>query len=107
MEIKIADCPLGAKCEEVKEENGTQVLYRCPWFVKVSGKDPQSEQMIDEWRCAIAWTPMLLIENAQQSRQTGAAIESFRNEVVKESQQNRLVQQVFEQRRLQNASRRD
>ena len=29
--------------------------------------------------------PVLLIENAQQSRQTGAAVESFRNEVVKHS----------------------
>ena len=29
---------------------------------------------------------MLLIENAQQSRQTGAAVESFRNEMVKQNQ---------------------
>ena len=28
---------------------------------------------------------MLLIENAQQQRQTGAAVESFRNEMVKAS----------------------
>ena len=26
--------------------------------------------------------PLLLIENSQQSRQTGAAVESFRNEMV-------------------------
>ena len=31
----------------------------------------------------MAWLPTLLIENAQQSRQTGAAVESFRNEMVK------------------------
>lgn len=36
------------------------------------------------WRgCAITWLPMLLIENSQQQRQTGAAVESFRNEMVK------------------------
>ena len=29
---------------------------------------------------------MLLIENSQQPRQTGAAVESFRNETVKVSQ---------------------
>lgn len=46
------------------------------------GKNPQSEEMIDDWRCAVALLPMLLIENAQMSRQTGAAMESFRNEVV-------------------------
>jgi hypothetical protein len=27
--------------------------------------------------------PILLIENSQMSRQTGAAVESFRNEMVK------------------------
>jgi hypothetical protein len=31
----------------------------------------------------MAWLPMLLIENSQQQRQTGAAVESFRNEMVK------------------------
>ena len=36
---------------------------------------------------------MLLIENSQMSRQTGAAVESFRNEMVKanESSQRLLV----------------
>jgi hypothetical protein len=42
----------------------------------------------------MAWMPILLIENAQMSRQTGAAVESFRNEMVKanESSQQILVQ---------------
>lgn len=83
METRIADCPFGAKCEEVRDVESRQILYRCPLFVKLRGKDPQSEQEIDEWRCAIAWQPILAIENVQQSRQTGAAIESLRNEMVK------------------------
>ena len=32
--------------------------------------------------CAVKWIPMLLIENSQMQRQTGAAVESFRNEVA-------------------------
>jgi hypothetical protein len=37
---------------------------------------------------------MLLIENSQQQRQTGAAVESFRNEMVKanESSQKLLIE---------------
>jgi hypothetical protein len=54
----------------------------CSWFTLVRGKHPQSEQEIDEYGCAIAWLPVLLIENAQMSRQTGAAVESFRNEMA-------------------------
>ena len=38
---------------------------------------------------AVTWLPMLTIENSQQQRQTGAAVESFRNEVVKSNNLNR------------------
>lgn len=44
-------------------------------------------QDVDEWGCSIAWLPHLLIENANQTREAGAAIESFRNETVKANQQ--------------------
>lgn len=55
----------------------------CAWFTQLRGTHPQSGADIDEWGCAVAWLPVLLIENAKESRQTGAAVESFRNEMVK------------------------
>lgn len=55
----------------------------CAWFMKIKGKDPQSEKEIEEWGCSMAWLPVLMIENSQQQRSTGAAVESFRNEMVK------------------------
>ena len=55
----------------------------CAWFIKVAGKNPQTGADIDEHGCSIAWMPILMIENSQQQRQTGAAVESFRNEMVK------------------------
>ena len=60
----------------------SKVCHKCPWWTRVLGKNPQSEEMIDHWQCAIALLPMLLVENAQQSRATGAAMESFRNGMV-------------------------
>jgi hypothetical protein len=55
----------------------------CAWFLKISGTNPNTGEALDEWGCSIAWMPILLIENSQMSRQTGAAVESFRNEMVK------------------------
>jgi hypothetical protein len=55
----------------------------CSWFQHVQGMHPQTGEQIDEWRCAMAWLPMLLVENSRQTSQAGAAIESFRNEVVR------------------------
>lgn len=58
----------------------------CSWFMKLSGKNPNTGSDVEEWGCAIAWMPVLLIENSQMQRQTGAAVESFRNEMVKSNQ---------------------
>lgn len=55
----------------------------CAWFLKISGVNPNTGEDIDDWGCSISWMPILLVENAQMSRQTGAAVESFRNEMVK------------------------
>lgn len=55
----------------------------CPKFVSVKMRNPQSGELIDKYGCVDSFLPLLLIENAQMSRQTGAAVESFRNEVVK------------------------
>jgi hypothetical protein len=55
----------------------------CAWFMQVRGANPNTGEPIDDYGCAIAWMPVLLIENSQQQRQTGSAVESFRNEMVK------------------------
>jgi hypothetical protein len=55
----------------------------CPKFVKVSGTNPNDGQPVDRFGCVDAFLPMLLIENSLMQRQTGAAVESFRNEMVK------------------------
>ena len=66
-------CPLtGDPCAE----------HQCEWYTHIIGANPQSGEQIDKFSCAITFLPMLLIENSQQQRQTGAAVESFRNEMV-------------------------
>lgn len=64
----------------------------CAWFMKVRGNNPNTGEEIDDYGCSIAWLPLLMIENSQQQRQTGAAVESFRNEMVKA---NDMSQQVL------------
>ena len=91
METRIADCPLGAKCEDVKTENGKPVLYRCPWYVQVRGFDVNTGQEIDNWGCAIAWMPTLMINTANESRKGVAATESFRNEMVRQGEQTQQI----------------
>lgn len=55
----------------------------CAWFIQLRGSHPQTGADLDEWGCAIAWMPILMIETAKETRQGAAAIESFRNEMVR------------------------
>lgn len=64
---------------------------QCSWFTQVRGINPNTGKEVDEWSCAITWLPMLMIENSQQQRQTGAAVESFRNEMVKTQEASHAI----------------
>lgn len=63
----------------------------CSWFTQLRGSNPQTGEPVDEWGCAITWLPMLLIENSQMQRQTGSAVESFRNEMVRANETSQKV----------------
>ena len=89
LEVELT-CPLGSTCEEVKDGK----IHRCIWYTKVIGKHPQSEEHIEDWKCAIAWMPILQVEMSQTNRGQTGAIESFRNETVKGQKTfNALVEQ--------------
>lgn len=84
-------CPLmGSECiEDGAIKDGE--LVQCRFWVNVQGLHPQTGEVVNNWDCAFCWTPVLLIENSQQQRQTGAAVESFRNEMVKANETNTQV----------------
>lgn len=94
MELKPGNfCPL------IKEDC---VGLKCNWFTQVRGTNPNTGKEVDEWSCAIAWMPVLLIENSQQQRQTGSAVESFRNEMVQANEaSNKLLLQTIQPSALQ------
>ena len=76
----------------------------CMWSTSLRGRNGNTGEDVDEEGCAIAWLPMLLIENSKQTRSTAAGIESFRNEMVKgnaqllEVQTLRAVQDAHKER---------
>ena len=63
-------CPfVGKKCLE----------QGCEFWTHLLGKDPQSEATIDKFGCAVAFLPILLVENAQMSRHTAASVDKVAN----------------------------
>lgn len=77
-------------------------LVKCRFWIHVQGKNPQTGETVSNGDCAIAWMPVLLIENSKVNRETGAALESMRNESVTTGQQitSALMQAVTLKREL-------
>lgn len=84
----------GTFCPLIKKDC---IQLQCSWFTQLRGTNPNTGEPIDNWGCAITWLPILLVENSQQQRQTGAAVESFRNEMEKNNDnfQNSLSQMML------------
>ncbi|KKL18112.1 hypothetical protein LCGC14_2478770 [marine sediment metagenome] len=70
------DCPIYREpCHE----------HSCEFYIHLTGTHPQTGNPLDHWGCAISWLPILQIETSQRVNQMGAAIESFRNEMVRQN----------------------
>jgi hypothetical protein len=78
----------GTFCPLIKKDC---VELKCAWFTRIQGYDMNTGAQVDEYQCAVTLMPMLLVENSGQQRQTGAAVESFRNEMVKANEQSQKV----------------
>lgn len=83
----------GRFCPLIKKDC---IGHKCAWLTQLRGTDPNTGREVDEWGCAVAWLPMLLIEGAKESRQTGAAVESLRNEILRraDSRAPRQIERV-------------
>lgn len=98
-------CPLFKAAQE-------EVCHKCGFYTHVRGRHPQTGEELDHWACAIEWLPTLLLESAKETRQTGAAVESFRNEMVKANEATlhtmvALAAPVEEPKRINGHARHD
>lgn len=63
----------------------------CTRWMQIQGNNPNTGEPVNRYDCVDDWVPLLLIENSQQQRQTGAAVESFKNEMVKANENSMRV----------------
>lgn len=78
----------GTFCPLIKKDC---IELKCAWFTRIQGYDMNTGEQVDEYQCAVTLMPMLLVENSGQQRRTGAAVESFRNEMVKANEQSQKI----------------
>jgi hypothetical protein len=78
---------------------------KCERWVNVQGRHPQTDEIINRYNCIDDWQYLLLIENSKLQRETGAAVESFRNEMVVANERNAVLQSHELRRQLIEAAR--
>lgn len=61
------------------------IAHDCAWYGHMTGTDPSTGKDMDLWDCSIKWIPILITEQARQTRGVQAAVETMRNENVKAS----------------------
>lgn len=54
------------------------IKHECAWYTHLVGMNPQTGQPIDEYGCAIASLPILLVENAGEMRKVGAEVSAHK-----------------------------
>ena len=82
----------GTFCPLIK---GECKKLECVWFTQIAGTHPQTGEPFDEWGCAVAWMPLLSIENTKRLNEVGSSIESFRNATVEQMSPIVPVEQQF------------
>jgi hypothetical protein len=80
--IKCHHTAFTKKCRDMVVKN------HCPKWVHIIGLDRNSGQPMDKFCCVDSILHTLLIENTQMNRETGAAVESTRNEYVRAADRN-------------------
>lgn len=91
-ERKIMTCPLNGKLcvsgvrEDFPKDAISGIPVPCRWWVHLYGKDPQSEKILDQNDCSIAWLPVTTIETSQGTRFTSASVDKLANAVVETKQ---------------------
>ena len=67
------------KCPLVKD---TCIERGCVFWTQLQGQNPQTGAMVDEWDCAIAWLPFLLIENSKFVRECSGETNGLRQDMA-------------------------
>lgn len=55
--------------------------HGCEFYIHLIGKNPQTGAEQDDWGCAVKFLPILLIENANETRKNAASTDKVANEV--------------------------
>lgn len=73
----------GDKKQDCPFWRGPCIENKCRLYIQIMGTNPNTGEHVTKCGCSFEFIPMLLIENSQQTRQVGAGIDRFNNDMVR------------------------
>jgi len=73
------NCPL-TLANPLGPSKMSKVCHLCPLWMHIRGKNQNTGAEVDRWSCALAQLPIMMVENAQQSRFVEGAVNELRKE---------------------------
>lgn len=77
-------CPLGHKCKTT--DTTGNIIEQCMFLIPMNQTNPVTSETRLQEECAVAWTPILLLENARLLSEVRGTTESFRDEMIKSNE---------------------
>lgn len=57
------------------------IQHECEFYINIMGAHPQTGELVNDFRCSIAFLPILLVENSNQQRQTAHEVGKVANQI--------------------------
>lgn len=96
MEEQIPRARPGRTCP-LTQKDASECCHNCMWWTKVTGKHPQNEELVNHYHCAIAWMPMLQVDQGVKVMRMEETAQRARSE-------NFQMQRIAIATQLRNAS---
>jgi len=84
-------------CPLIREECSE---HACAWYTHLIGQNPQTGAQVDDWGCAVGLLPILLVENAKNTREVTARVDQFRELATQVVKSNALRTPTEELKKL-------
>jgi hypothetical protein len=79
MEEQIPRAKSGRICP-LMQKDASECCHNCMLWTKVTGKHPQTDEMVNHYHCALAWMPMLQVDQGVKVMRMEETVQKARTE---------------------------
>jgi hypothetical protein len=76
----------------------SEVCHKCPLWMSIPIRDPETNEFIRDWKCALVWGPLLQFQTLKETFSVGKEVNELRNETQKAHNETTTMAAIAVQR---------